>query len=48
VTNDPYEAIVREKRLKKWCRKWKLDLIEAHNPSWKDLAEGGMIMPLPR
>ena len=30
-------AIVREKRLKDWKRKWKLDLIEAHNPEWEDL-----------
>jgi putative endonuclease len=27
----------REKQLKKWERKWKLDLIEKMNPEWKDL-----------
>ena len=27
----------REKRLKKWCRKWKLKLIEKSNPNWNDL-----------
>ena len=36
-TNDVYEAIAREKRLKKWHRKWKLDLINQSNPSWADL-----------
>ncbi|MCD6486998.1 MAG: GIY-YIG nuclease family protein [Syntrophobacterales bacterium] len=30
-------AIVREKRLKEWKRKWKLELIEKNNPDWKDL-----------
>ncbi|VAW45675.1 hypothetical protein MNBD_GAMMA02-1510 [hydrothermal vent metagenome] len=32
-----YEAIKREKQLKKWQRVWKLELIENFNPSWKDL-----------
>ena len=32
-------AIQREKRIKKWNRAWKLDLIEAANPDWRDLAE---------
>ncbi len=30
-------AIKREKQLKKWKRKWKIDLIEKDNPNWKDL-----------
>ncbi|HZX35231.1 MAG TPA: GIY-YIG nuclease family protein [Thermodesulfobacteriota bacterium] len=30
-------AIQREKCLKKWNRKWKLELIEKENPDWKDL-----------
>ena len=34
---DPENAIKREKRLKFWKRKWKLELIEKFNPSWKDL-----------
>ncbi len=32
-------AIHREKRLKEWQRKWKLDLIEKDNPNWDDLYE---------
>jgi putative endonuclease len=34
---DMYEAIQREKRLKKWNRAWKIRLIE-ENPEWKDLS----------
>jgi putative endonuclease len=30
-------AISREKALKKWRRDWKLKLIEAMNPDWRDL-----------
>jgi len=30
-------AIRREKQIKKWYRKWKIELIEAHNHDWKDL-----------
>jgi len=30
-------AIQKEKTLKKWRRKWKMDLIESFNPEWKDL-----------
>jgi putative endonuclease len=30
-------TITREKQLKKWKRRWKLDLIEKMNPGWKDL-----------
>jgi putative endonuclease len=33
-----YEAIQREKRLKKWNRAWKIRLIEEMNPEWKDLS----------
>jgi len=33
------QAILREKRLKKWNRRWKLELIEGANPDWRDLAE---------
>ena len=32
-------AILREKRLKKWNRAWKLRLIESMNPEWGDLLD---------
>ncbi|MFV3073821.1 GIY-YIG nuclease family protein [Niveispirillum fermenti] len=32
------DAIFREKQMKKWNRDWKLELIEASNPEWKDLS----------
>ena len=34
---DIYVAITREKKIKKWNRKWKLRLIENLNPYWRDL-----------
>jgi putative endonuclease len=37
--NDINEAISREKRVKRWLRKWKLELIESQNPQWRDLWE---------
>jgi putative endonuclease len=33
------DAILREKRIKKWRRAWKLELIEQHNPQWRDLCD---------
>jgi putative endonuclease len=36
-TNNIRSAIEREKQLKKWKRKWKLELIEKENPDWEDL-----------
>ena len=30
-------AITREKRIKKWNRAWKMNLIEKDNPGWNDL-----------
>ena len=38
---DVEQAILSEKRIKKWRRAWKIELIEAANPDWVDLAEGG-------
>jgi putative endonuclease len=37
--DDPISAISREKELKKWKRDWKVQLIEAQNPTWDDLYE---------
>ena len=31
-------AITREKTMKKWPRKWKVNLIEATNPEWLDIS----------
>ncbi len=31
------DAIQRETSLKRWPRKWKIALIEEHNPEWRDL-----------
>ncbi len=38
-TQDIESAIIREKKLKDWKRKWKLELIEKTNPNWDDLYE---------
>ena len=37
IHNDINEAIHREKIIKKWKRKYKIDAIERMNPEWKDL-----------
>lgn len=39
VHDDIKEAILREKRIKKWERSWKLRIIEEINPEWNDLYE---------
>jgi putative endonuclease len=31
------DAILREKRIRRWRREWKLALIESDNPQWRDL-----------
>lgn len=33
-------AIIREKQIKEWKRKWKVELIETTNPYWNDLYDG--------
>ena len=32
------EAFIRERRMKKWNRAWKLELIEKDNSIWRDLS----------
>lgn len=36
-TEDIEIAITREKQLKKWKRRWKIELIGEKNPEWRDL-----------
>ena len=43
---DMDSAIAREKQLKRWHRQWKINLIEADNPLWIDLAVGLGFEPL--
>ena len=33
------DAIVREKKLKRHKRQWKIELIEKDNPAWRDIAK---------
>ena len=37
VHADIRAAITREKHIKKWNRTWKIELIQAQNPQWRDL-----------
>jgi putative endonuclease len=37
IYDDPENAILREKRMKKWERNWKINLIRETNPDWEDL-----------
>lgn len=34
------DAIAREKQIKSWSRKRKMELIDSRNPLWKDLSNG--------
>jgi len=38
---DINQAIIREKQLKGWLRKKKIELIERTNPYWRDLSKDG-------
>ncbi len=38
VSSSIYSTISREKQLKGWNRKWKVELIEKDNPEWGDLS----------
>lgn len=37
LPGDMHAAITRGKAIKAWKRAWKIELIEAANPEWKDL-----------
>ena len=37
INNNIEIAIKREKQIKKWNRKWKINLIESTNYNWRDL-----------
>ncbi len=39
VWDDCEGALQREKQIKEWKRRWKIELIEKENPDWKDLYE---------
>ena len=41
-------AIIQEKRIKRWLRRWKYELIGKANPHWRDLAEDLGFDPLPK
>ena len=36
--SDGFEAVKREKRIKKWKRDWKIKLIQDVNPQWQDIS----------
>ena len=37
-TTDIQSALQREKQLKAWQRKWKIELIKNSNPEWENLS----------
>lgn len=37
VYDDPENAILRKKRMKKWNREWKINIFRDRNPDWQDL-----------
>jgi len=39
-TTDVRDALDREKQLKGWLRKRKLELVRSQNPQWQDLSDG--------
>ena len=39
-TSDVLSAIRREKQIKGWTRRRKIELIDHANPDWKDFADG--------
>ena len=43
--NDAKAAILCEKRIKRWRRAWKFELIEKENPAWADIVFGAAAAP---
>ena len=43
---DIESAIRREKQIKEWRRAWKIEMIEARNPHWLDLAVSELGFPM--
>ena len=39
IADNAKSAISREKQIKKWLRRKKVELIQANNPDWRDLYE---------
>lgn len=39
-------AIEREKKIKRWKREWKWNLIDGVNPKHENLYRNGLVMPL--
>lgn len=37
VHENLHSAIIREKSMKRWLRKWKIAIIEKNNKNWQDL-----------
>ena len=37
--SDAKTALEKEKQLRDWSRRWKIDLIEKDNPEWEDLTK---------
>jgi putative endonuclease len=46
-TPDVKSAIEREKQIKSWSRRRKIELVESMNPTWLDLSEGWRQMQIP-
>jgi putative endonuclease len=47
ATDTMENAIIAEKRIKRWRRDWKVALIERDNPQWEDLAIALGLPPMP-
>jgi putative endonuclease len=44
-TDYVHAALQRERNMKHWLRRWKIDLINKHNPEWRDLSPDiGLVM----